>query len=373
MSKFNILLVDDVPENIHSLQMMIEDAYDVNIYTALSAQEGMEILMKENVDLILSDVQMPDIDGFEFAEYLKGIEKTKDIPIIFITGIYDKDEYKTKGYSLGAVEYITKPIDDILLNSKLNVYIDIFEKSKKNQEELEKKNEILIHQAKMATMGEMIGVIAHQLKQPINILSLFCEDVKYSHMFGTIDDAFIEDFSKNTAEQIEFLSNTVENFRDFFNPNKTKMQFPLKTCIDKSLSLLLKQVEKNEVNLEINVPEDNLVFGVDTELEQVILNLISNSIDAFNDRNIEDRKITMKSITKQNYTIFSFEDNAGGIPEESIEKIFDPYFTTKEQGTGTGLYMVNLVVKTSFKGELKVLNTGSGLKYTLALPTTEDA
>ena len=103
MSKFNILLVDDVSENIHSLTMMIEDYFEVNIFSALSAQEGMEILMNENIDLILSDVQMPEIDGFEFAEYLKGIEKTKDIPIVFITGIYDKDEYKTKGYNLGAV------------------------------------------------------------------------------------------------------------------------------------------------------------------------------------------------------------------------------------------------------------------------------
>ena len=371
MSKFNVLLVDDVSENIHSLQMMIEDTFDVNILTALSAQEGMEILMREDVDLILSDVQMPEIDGFEFAEYLKGIEKTKDIPIIFITGIYDKDEYKTKGYNLGAVEYITKPIDDVLLNSKLRVYINIFEKSKINKEEIEKKNELLIHQAKMATMGEMIGVIAHQLKQPINVLSLYCEDVKYTHLYASIDNDFIEDFSKNTSEQIDYLSTTIENFRDFFNPHKSKKQFNLIEVIDKSKNLLAKQIEKHKVDFQIDVPDNNLVYGVDSELEQVILNLIANAIDVFTERNIENRSIKVKSFTKQKYTILTFEDNAGGIDNEKINDIFDPYYTTKETGTGTGLYMVKLVVKTSFKGELKVANTESGLKYTIILPISD--
>ena len=371
MSKFNILLVDDVSENIHSLTMMIEDCFDVNIFSALSAQEGMEILMNQTIDLILSDVQMPEIDGFEFAEYLKGIEKTKDIPIVFITGIYDKDEYKTKGYNLGAVEYITKPIDDVLLNSKLKVYIDIFEKSKQSKEEIEQKNKLLIHQAKMATMGEMIGVIAHQLKQPLNVLSLYCDDVKYSYELDHIDDEFIQDFSKHTSEQIKFLSNTVDNFRNFFNPDKTKRLFSLEQSINKSLELLLKQVEQNSVTLNVSVSKEDLVFGVETELEQVILNLITNSIDAFNEKNIENKTIEIKSYSKSKYTIFTFEDNAGGIPDDKISKIFDPYFTTKEQGTGTGLYMVNLVIKTSFGGDLKVSNTDKGLMYTIVLPNYE--
>ena len=168
MEKFSILLVDDVSENIYSLKMMIEDSFDVNIFSALSAQEGMEILMNENIDLILTDVQMPEIDGFEFVEYLKNIEKTKDIPVIFITGIYDKDEYKTKGYNLGAIEYITKPIHDILLNSKLKVYIDFFEKRKLDIELIASKDKVLIHQSKMAAMGEMLDNIAHQWRQPLS-------------------------------------------------------------------------------------------------------------------------------------------------------------------------------------------------------------
>lgn len=371
MEKFNILLVDDVAENIYSLKMMIEDSFDVNIFSALSAQEGIEILMKENIDLILTDVQMPEIDGFEFVEYLKNIDKTKDIPVIFITGIYDKDEYKTKGYNLGAIEYITKPIHDVLLNSKLKVYIDIFEKRKSDEEQIAAKDKVLIHQSKMATMGEMIGVIAHQLKQPLNILSLYCNDVENSYQFDEIDDKFIADFSKNTKEQIKFLSETIDGFRDFFNPSKQKRVFEIKDAINKSLTLMGNQFKVNEVKLDLLV-SDEKVFGVETELEQVILNILNNSIDAFRERKIENRQIDIKVLTKQNYTILIMEDNAGGVKEESLEKIFDPYFTTKSNGTGTGLYMVKLVIKNSFQGDLKINNSDDGLRYIIALPKKEE-
>ena len=94
MNKFSILLLDDIPENIYSLKLLIEENFDINIFTAFKAQEAIEIVMNNPIDLILTDVQMPDIDGFQFAQYLKDIESTKDIPVIFITGIYEKDEYK---------------------------------------------------------------------------------------------------------------------------------------------------------------------------------------------------------------------------------------------------------------------------------------
>jgi two-component system sensor histidine kinase/response regulator len=381
MSKFSILIVDDIEQNIHSLKFMIEDSFDVNIHSALSAQEGMEILMKEDVNLILSDIQMPEIDGFEFAEYVKGLDKTKDIPIIFITGIYDKNEYQQKGYDLGAVEYITKPIDDTLLSSKLKIYIDLFEGKKQTEDALEKtvvelnlkdeelsqKDEVLIHQAKMATMGEMIGVIAHQLKQPLNVLSLYCGDVTSAHKFGTIDDEFVEDFDKSTKEQIKFLSETIDGFRNFFNPDKKKVEFVIKEAIEHTVKLLGKQMEAHNINIDIDV-DDEKVYGVFTEFEQVLLNLITNAKDAFIEKDIKgDRNIIIRSGSIQNKTLLTIEDNAGGIPNENLEKIFDPYFTTKKEGTGTGLYMVKLVIKSSFGGDLKIENSNKGVKFVILL------
>jgi two-component system, sensor histidine kinase and response regulator len=367
MDKFNILLVDDVPENIYSLKMMIEDSFDINIFSALSAQEGIKILMKENIDLILTDVQMPEIDGFEFVEYLKNIDRTKDIPVIFITGIYDKDEYQTKGYNLGAVEYITKPIHDVLLTSKLKVYIDIFEKRKKDESQIATKDKILIHQSKMATMGEMIGVIAHQLKQPLNILSLYCSNVRDSYQFNEINETFIDDFSKNTNLQIKFLSETIDDFRDFFNPNKEKREFNIKDAINRSIKLLGNQFSTNEIKLNLDL-KDEKVYGIETELEQVILNIINNAIDAFSEKTIENKEINISVLSKKSYTILIIEDSAGGVKLDNLEKLFDPYYTTKSTGTGTGLYMVKLVIKNSFSGDLRISNTEKGLRYIIALP-----
>ncbi len=367
MEKFTILLVDDIQENIHSLKILIEDSFDVNILSVLSAQDAMQILMKEKVDLILSDIQMPEIDGFQFAEYLKDIEETKDIPIIFITGIYDNAEYQKKGFDLGAVEYIQKPIDDTVLCAKLRVYIDLYDGKRKNERALDKKDEIMIHQSKMATLGEMIGVISHQLKQPLNIMSLYCNDVKDSYNHNEIDDKFVEEFHTNTKDQIIFMTQTIDSFMDFFNPNKIKKPFYIKDTIKKTLQLLDKQMENNNITISSNLGEEQ-IFGVDTELQQVLLNLITNSKDAFIERNIESRTISITTMKKDKYAVLLIEDNAGGIQEENLQKIFNPYFTTKEHGTGTGLYMVKLVIQSSFSGDLKIQTLPNGSKFIIAIP-----
>jgi len=366
MDKFSILLVDDIKENIHSLKMIIEDSFDIEIFSALSAQDAITVLMEEEIDLILSDIQMPEIDGFQFAQYIKSIDKTKDIPIIFITGIYDKNEYKEKGYNLGAVEYISKPIDDVVLTSKLKIYIDLFESNKMIKQEINIKDNLLIHQSKMATMGEMIGVIAHQLKQPLNIMSLYCNDVKDSYEYNEIDDTFIENFDNNTKEQIAFMSQTIDSFTNFFNPNKAKAVFSVEIAFNKTIQLLSKQIENNNIALNVTIGDEK-VYGVESELEQIFLNLITNAKDAFIDREIKNREITINTATKDGHTIIVFDDNAGGIQEDQIEKIFDPYFTTKEYGTGTGLYMVKLVIQDSFGGKLKIQNSDKGLRFIIIL------
>ena len=368
MKKFTVLLVDDVEENIFSLKLLINESFDVDILSALSAHEAMELLMNHEVDLILSDIQMPEIDGFQFAEYVKSVEKTKHIPIIFITGIYDKDDYQKRGYDLGAIEYISKPIDDTLLSAKLKVYIDLYDDQRHTHEELEEQQELLLHQSKMATMGEMIGVIAHQLKQPLNILSLYCGDVKGSYKLDEIDDAFIEEFDEKTKEQVEFLNQTINDFLNFFNPNKEKRQFLLKESIEKTLHLLDKQMQNNNIHLVTNLG-DETVYGVQSELAQVILNIVTNAKDAFIDREVKDREISITSLNKDKYSVLMIEDNAGGIPKENLEKIFDPYFTTKAYGTGTGLYMVKLVIQSSFGGDLKIQNSQKGVKFIIVLPS----
>lgn len=367
MNKFTVLLVDDIQENLYSLQMLIEDNFDIKIFTALSAQEGMEILLHNKVDLILSDIQMPEIDGFEFAQYLKDIEITRNIPIIFITGIYDKDEYKSRGYEIGAVEYITKPINNNLLISKLKIYIDIYETIKESNNQLYKTNELLIHNSKMASMGEMIGIIAHQLKQPLNILSLYCQDMGITYEFDEINDKYMKDFTNNTNEQIKYMNNTINGFLDFFNPNKNKEEFFLYEAIDKALEIVKSRISKSNVELILDIDESLKTLGIKMELSQVILNIINNSVDIFIQRDITKPKIIIKLYQNESKNILIIDDNAGGVENNQLEKILEPYYSTKENGTGIGLYMVKLIVKNSFHGDLKVLNSDEGLKFIIFL------
>ncbi len=366
-NKFNILIVDDTEENIYSLRLLIQESFDVNIFTALKASDAIEILVENSIDLILTDVQMPEIDGFEFAQYLKDIESTKNIPIIFITGIYDKDEYKSKGYGIGGIEYITKPIDNDLLTSKLKIYIDIYDTLKKSKENLNKTQELLIHNSKMASLGEMIGLISHQLKQPLNILSLCCDDVNLSYKFDEIDDKYMEEFSKNTKNQINYMSNTINGFLDFYNPNKIKDDFFINDAILKAKEILKSKIDKNTISFNLDIDENLKTFGVLTELSQVLVNIISNSIDAFEERNIKNPEIFIKLFVKEDKNILIIEDNAGGVENNNLEKLLDPYYTNKENGTGIGLYMVKLIIKNSFNGDLKIANSDNGLKFIIFL------
>lgn len=367
MNKFSILLLDDIPENIYSLKLLIEENFDINIFTAFKAQEAIEIVMNNPIDLILTDVQMPDIDGFQFAQYLKDIEATKDIPVIFITGIYEKDEYKNKGYNIGGIEYITKPIDNKLLISKLKIYINIFNTIKTSNDKLNKAEDLLIHSAKMASMGEMIGLISHQLKQPLNVLSLCVEDINLSYEFKELNDTYMEDFYKSTKNQIEYMNKTINSFLDFFNPNKKKEDFLIKNSIYQSKEILKSRIDRLGVVFHLNIDESLELYGVEVELTQVLINIINNSLDAFSEKNIKKPEIFIKLFKKDNKNILLIEDNALGVENNQLEKILEPYFTTKNSGTGIGLHMVKLIIKNNFNGELEVLNTQKGLSFIIFL------
>ena len=363
--KFSILILDDVPANIYTLKLLIEDEFDITIHTSEDANSAFVILMENHVDLILSDIQMPDIDGFQFAEYLKSVEKTKDIPIIFITGIYSKDEYQKKGYDLGAIEYISKPIDDQLLISKLKIYINMFNENKETKQALKEANSIIVHNTKMASLGEMIGLISHQLKQPLNILSLYCEDIKFSYEFDDLNDEQVKEFSENSKKQIHYMSDTIDDFLGFFNPNKYKEHFSVVDSIEAGLNLVKSLIDTNNVTLKKDYENNFKLLGVKMEMSQVIMNFLTNSVQAFIERKIDQKNIEIKCYSVNDKNYISFEDNAGGIKDNDLEKLYDPYFTTKADGNGIGLYMVKLVVMNSFEGQLALENSNTGLKFIL--------
>jgi len=226
-----------------------------------------------------------------------------------------------------------------------------------------KRNEDIIHQqSKMASMGEMMENIAHQWRQPLNAISISASSILVSQDLGISDEEDMKEQLEAIIESTEFLSNTIMDFQNFLKDNKNCIQFTLKDVVMKVLKLIDGNLKKNQITVRFLYEEDIDMVGLENELMQVVLNIINNAKDALVEKHIEnsDRVILIqisKSIDLEE-GIVEIQDSAGGIPKKIIDKIFEPYFTTKHksQGTGLGLYMTHQMVIEHMKGKIEVEN-----------------
>jgi signal transduction histidine kinase len=209
-------------------------------------------------------------------------------------------------------------------------------------------------------MGEMIGAIAHQWRQPLNELGINIQKLKYDQKANKIDDEFIKDFISKNRSIIDFMSKTIDDFRNFFRVDKEKEKFSIKEAIENTTSMQLAQLKNHNVVLNIK-GDDFESIGFKSEFQQVILNLVNNAKDAAISNNIEYPVIDI--IIKDKKVII--KDNMGGIPNDIIDRIFEPYFTTKDQGKGTGmgLYMSKLIIEDNTGGILSVKNIDGGAEF----------
>jgi len=243
---------------------------------------------------------------------------------------------------------------------------------KKIKEEVDKNTkqlEILQQQTKMAQMGEMIGAIAHQWRQPLNGISTSIQNLQFDYEDGFLkDEKYVKEFIDKNKKTIKFMSNTIDDFRNFFRVDKEKKNFKVKHAIESVVSIYSSQLVDNNITLHIS-GEESIAFGFRSEFKQVILNIISNAKDALVENKIKNPYI---DIEIQGSKVV-MEDNAGGIPQNILERIFEPYFTTKEQGKGTGmgLYMSKMIIEDNMGGRLSVENVDGGARFMIDLNTEE--
>ncbi|MBF0537294.1 MAG: PAS domain S-box protein [Nitrospirae bacterium] len=243
-------------------------------------------------------------------------------------------------------------------------------------EKAQSQQQILIQQSKMAAMGEMIGLIAHQWKQPLNAVSIVVQDLKDAYNCGELDKDYIKRTVDLTMSQIQFMAKTIDDFKNFFKPSKKKVMFDVRNTIDELISMFVKIFRKNSIDIHVKAQQDLRLFadGYPNEFKQVILNILNNSRDAITLRRNTDARIQgridiqLSNNETRDQFIVSITDNGGGIPEDIMERIFDPYFTTKEsEGTGIGLYMSKTIIETNMGGQLTVRNIDGGAEFTIAL------
>ncbi len=244
------------------------------------------------------------------------------------------------------------------LNTNLENIVQ--EKTDQNTKQLE----ILQQQSKMAQMGEMIGAIAHQWRQPLNELGINIQKLKYNYKANEIDENFIKAFIDKNKKTIQFMSNTIDNFRNFFRVDKSKENFSVKKAIEDTVSMQSSQLNSHDIALSIH-GDDFIVEGFHSEFQQVILNIINNAKDVLIYNKIDTPKI---EIVLENESL-RIGDNGGGIPQDIINRVFEPYYTTKEQGKGTGigLYMSKMIIEDNMKGKLFVENKNGGASFLIRL------
>ena len=267
------------------------------------------------------------------------------------------------------VEEKTQKLNEI--NKNLESLVE-----KKSQELLQKEN-ILNHQSKMAAMGEMIENIAHQWRQPLSVISTVATGAKLKKEMGLLNDDDFYETMNIINNSSQHLSNTIDDFRNFFNNDKEVVLFDLNIPIEKVLYLISTKLKNRNITVIKNCKE-TFVTGLENEFIQVILNIINNSINAFEDKSNTHKFIFIDAYKENNKVMIKIKDNAGGIKENIIDRVFEPYFTTKHksQGTGIGLYMSLEIINKHMNGNLTVSNEdftyksikGTGAQFTIELP-----
>lgn len=246
-------------------------------------------------------------------------------------------------------------------NGEVKNYIGVFHDTttqKKHEKELKEKEDILMQQSKMASMGEMIENIAHQWRQPLSVISTIATGIQLKYEYGIFDEKEVLEELKSINTSAQYLSHTIDDFRNFLIKTKVKKIFKLSSAVQKALNIVQSKFKNREIEIIKNL-ENLECNGFENELIQVFLNLLNNSKDAFENTHIEDKYIFIDAYEEKGKIIIFFKDSAGGIPQEVMGKIFDPYFTTKHQsqGTGIGLYMSKQIITNHLEGELSVSNT----------------
>ncbi|MBN2824773.1 MAG: response regulator [Campylobacterales bacterium] len=391
--ELRVLYVED-NESVHLTNMELLKNFFTHIDSATNGLEGLEKFKQSHYDIIITDINMPQMNGIEMIERIRQINQ--DVTILIVSA-YSDVKHLTNSIKVGIQGYVINPTSieqliDALENSmgfiKSRQFQKAYQESLKNQADSESKKRqeteaLLLQQSKMASMGEMIGNIAHQWRQPLNELGLLIQSFKIAYEREIIDAEFMEKRVNKGMLLIEKMSDTIENFRNFYSPSKNKLHFSIITSIQKSLSIFEGAFRNNDIELilEYDPQEKYTFYGFSDEFEQVFVNLLSNAKDALVQHNQNERLVYIHISHQKNAIEIEVCDNGLGLSDEVKEKLFEPYFTTKDdnQGTGIGLYMSKEIVEKHLKGSIEAYNKAfdlngkrySGAAFKIVLPHTK--
>jgi len=272
------------------------------------------------------------------------------------------DEYDLTGINIIYLIHVLIPLESFILSFALGF------KLKMSLDKQQEKEKMLVQQSKLASMGEMLNNIAHQWRQPLANLSFINADLKIAVKDKQISDKYLNEIIDDSSYQINFMSETLDNLKGFYLPNKTKEYFYVSQSVNNVLNIMKPILENENIHLEYNIINDKKINSYQNEYAQVVLNLLTNAKDALLENNIDNPCIKMiLDIDSNNKSILKVEDNANGISEKIIDNIFNPYFTTKKDNSGIGLYMSKIIVESHLSGSITVINTTIGACFSIKI------
>ena len=289
--------------------------------------------------------------------------------------------YMQQDVSIIPFDAVTKQVALILTDQTIMAQTNtLLQKNIKKVEELneqliqekeltQRQHEQLLAHSRSAAMGEMISMIAHQWRQPLSLINTIIASLQLKQELQTLT----QDTMRNSFEKIEktvyFLSETINDFRDYFRPNKTIADVNLSELFHKSIYFMTNEITQSDIKYETNIDTNIVIETYKNELLQCIINIIKNSLDAFMETQHKNKKITISTKKYKKHILITIEDNAGGIPKNILGKIFEPYFSTKSKnGTGLGLYMCKTIINEHLDGKITVKSTNNSTITLMELP-----
>ncbi|EES89526.1 sensor histidine kinase [Helicobacter canadensis] len=371
----------EVARRIHSdhlSEYLFENSLNPIVIVEYSKEEKFKILKYNQSALEILNIK---IMKECFLELFVGLESQKYALMKINEALENKKKQNFKSIIKSKNENLPMivSVHTFIYEGKLALYfafVDISEIVKLEQK-LHNKQAMLIQKSKMEEMGKMLGNIAHQWKQPLNSLFLLCQNLKEMKQFGELDEERFEKYIKIMSEQIQFMSKTIDEFREFFKPSKEIERFGVYEAIKNILELFYKLIDKRIV-IQLDIEEKVNIFSSKNEFQQIIIVLLDNAIDAIKARFLKNEInegqiiISCNKVDKEDqFCLLKIRDNGGGINKEIGEKIFESYFTTKENGNGIGLAMVFMILE-KMGGSIAYSNCNDGVEFQIKIPLAKD-
>ena len=370
---FGILISQDVP--YVTLIFNIFSAFLITLLFILAIRTWLLGYIRAQYYLIALIIYMP----------------TMGLMVLTFNALLDNNDFTRYSFLFGALveiiffslilasKFHTAKYDEIrlqkeLLREKQKNEMCLEHEIEKQRQELKEKNAILFHQSRHAAMGEMISMIAHQWRQPLNTLALINQNLYFKYKLGQCDETCVEQSHQQFDEHLQYMSKTIDDFRDYYKNDKVKKPETIGEIAQLALSLSDFFLNYAKIKTELIVTTDEKICLAKNEILQVLMNLIKNAHDAIVERKISSGKITITVEKKAESIYVNVCDNGGGISEDIAVNIFEPYFSTKsDNGTGLGLYMSKSIIEDQYEGTLTFHNTESGACFTIILPLLANA